>query len=198
MKRKNPKKKKKMKKALSDRRMTDDVFRRLKESKEKKKKVKHLREHIWRKLHQAQKRQTCQVITALNIACVLTKGKIVVPLDSDRFQWYVDLAGARFGVAISIEKVYEQLGIGVVKEYVTLWDCWDFPFELAVWHKAYGFHSVCVVDYEPRTDAYRIVNFDKATNLQGWIFAEDLQHFIKTPRKKPKEWLCRTFKLKPK
>lgn len=181
-----------MKKA-SSREKPDEVYKMLLEAEEKKKKVKHLPERIWRKLHQKQTGQTCQIITALNAACVLTKGKKVVALDSNLFQHYISLAGARFGSAVTVDKVHEDLGIVSLKEYHSIHECWEFPFELNVWHKAHGFHSVCVVDYEWHTDAYRIANLSGATSLGGWIFYEDLQHYIRHGGKIP---ACRPFVLK--
>ena len=190
-KRKSPRKKKTPKKTSSDK-TADEVVRMFEECEKQKKRVKHLSESIWRKLHQKQIGQTCQIITALNAACVLTKGKRVIELASNRFQHLVDIAGARFGAAISVKKVHEYLEIAVIREYQSIHECWEFPFELNVWHKAHGFHSVCVVDYEWHTEAYRITNFDKATNLRGWIFYEDLQHYIRHGGKIP---ACRSFKL---
>ena len=194
MPRKSQKKKKTVRKASSDR-VADKVARMFNDAKIQKKKVKHLSESIWRKLHQKQTGQVCQIITALNAACVLTKGKQVVELNSNHFQHCIDIAGARFGSAISPKEVHKYLGIEVLKQHGSIFSCWEFPFELNVWYKDYGFHSVCVVDYEWRTDSYRIANFSRATSLRGWILYEDLQHYIKSPGQ---NWVCRSFKLTPK
>lgn len=156
----------------------------------------------WDKYHNKNKYSECQMMTALNARYYLT-GEYVSQ-DSDEYEKLVDLCGARHGSAVNIEKVWDKLNIEIKETYLNSLD-WEengienppLPLEIMVWHKAYGFHSVLAVDYEPKTDALRIVNFRYATNLRGWIFCEDLFHFIiKNPDKSEPRYSYRQFVLK--
>lgn len=134
----------------------------------------------WSKYLQKNKYSECQLITALNAIYYLT-GEYI-DQNSNEYEELVDLCMARNGAAISIEKVWDELGIEIKKTYLTSLD-WEsnlppLPLEISIWHKAYGFHSVLAVDYEPKTDAFRITNFKWATSLKGWIFNEDLYHYL--------------------
>ena len=60
----------------------------------------------------------CQLVTAVNAYYYLT-GKIVSDEDYEK---YVDLAGCRYGSAISMEKVWKKLGIEIVWEGLSLLD----------------------------------------------------------------------------
>lgn len=137
----------------------------------------------WDNYIQKNKYSECQLITALNAYYYLT-GKYIKQ-DSKRYETLVDLAGARHGSAICIEKVWDKLGVKVIKESNSILDfiCDKkalFPIEYSIWHKRYGFHSTLIVDYEPKSDAVRITNFDKVTTFDGWIFREDLYQFETT------------------
>jgi len=141
----------------------------------------------WKDYHNTQKYSECQLVTALNAYYHLT-GKIIKQ-DSKRYESLVDLCGARYGSAISIEKVHKRLGIKPTKLMfcpfmvetksgkIKFLKKTKLPLEASVWHKSTGYHSVLIVDYESKTDAYRVANFKGATNRQGWIFAEDFQHY---------------------
>jgi len=141
-------------------------------------------------------------MTALNAKCYLT-GECISQ-DSEEYEELVDLCGARHGSAICIEKVWDSLGIEVRNTYLTSL-CWEdegietppLPLEISTWHKAYGFHSVLAVDYELKTNAFRITNFKWATSLRGWIFDEDLFHYIiDNPDKTEPRYRYRQFGLK--
>ena len=153
----------------------------------------------WDKYHKKNKYSEGQLITALNIYYYLT-GKYI-DQDSDEYEELTDLCRARHGSAICIEKVWNKLGIKVKYTYMNSLD-WPgekqppLPLEINIWHKAHGFHSVAAIDYELKTDAIRIPNFRYATNLRGWIFCEDLQHFvIKNPDKEEPRYYYRRFGL---
>lgn len=135
----------------------------------------------WEKyLHQNSSEECdCQVVSAVNAYYHLTGRRI--DQSARRYDRLRRLSGAVSGAAICIGKVHEKLGVRVAASFTSL-ICFPatlkFPVELAVWHKAYGYHSVLIVDHEPKTACFRITNFGKATNLHGWIFAEDLEHYI--------------------
>lgn len=146
-----------------------------------------------------QKYSECQLVSAINAYTYLT-GK-TIDQNSKRYEDLVDLCKARHGSAICIEKVHEKLGIGILGLHSSIRACVGFhdipkdrptlPCELSVWHKGYGFHSVAVVEHEPRTQSVRIPNFDKLTNSRGWVFIEDLQHYEKMCG----GYVCRSFRL---
>lgn len=136
----------------------------------------------------------CQVVTAVNAYTYLTGNEI--KQDSERYQNMVDLVCARHGAAIAIEKAHEELGIRVKKEY-SIFHEWvedgrKFPAELNVWHKKPGFHSTCLVDYEERSKAYRLLGLRWETTYGHWVFGEDLYQWI---RKFNGPFEVRTFEL---
>ena len=155
----------------------------------------------WHKYHNKNKYSECQLITALNAKYYLTGDYI--RQDSEEYEELVNLCGARYGSAICIEKVWDKLNIEIKDAYISRleWEEWKsinplLPLEISVWHKAYGFHSALVVDYGPITDAFRITNFKRATNLQGWIFHEDLSHYlVENPDKTNPRYKYRQFGL---
>lgn len=120
----------------------------------------------------------CQLVTAVNAYYYLTGDFI----DDDKYEELADLCCCRTGAAIKIEKVWDELGIEVKDEYDGLDGVRIFcperkiplPIEVSIWHKHYGFHSVLIVDHEPKTACYRITNFDRETTTKGWLFAEDM------------------------
>lgn len=152
----------------------------------------------WEKYHRKNKcGMECQLVVALN-ACYYLTGRYISQ-NSNEYEELVDLCGARYGSAISISKVWKKLGIKIKGTYRTFLDSEDnliknkkslLPLEMVVWHKIYGFHSVLAVDYEPRTDSFRIPNFKYVTNIEGWIFYEDLFHFIKENPDRTKPRYC--------
>jgi len=146
---------------------------------------------IWREYLNEQKYNECQLVTALNAYYYLT-GK-TIKQDSKRYEELVDLAAARYGSAITIDRVFDKLGLVIIKESNNLFNFERknkvlLPLEYNVWHKKYGFHSTLIVDHEPKSDAVRITNFKHETTLDGWLFREDLYkfamrvHFRKTYR----------------
>ena len=144
----------------------------------------------WYKYHNSQLYSECSLVTALNAQYYLT-GKFIKQ-NSTQYEKLVDLCKAREGSAICIEKIYKRLKIEVArhfeswfdykralsnaKDYTDLYDRL-FPAEVKVWEKHYGFHSVCLVDYEGRSTCFRVTNFRYQTSLSGWMFDEDFNHF---------------------
>ena len=125
----------------------------------------------------------CQLVSALNAYYYLT-GKYIKQ-NSKRYENLVDLAKARHGAAISIEKVWNKLGIKIIKESNSILDFVKgntimLPLEYNIWHKRYGFHSTLIVDHEPKCNALRITNFYRITSLDGWMFEEDVHQFETT------------------
>jgi len=87
----------------------------------------------------------------------------------------------------NIKNLSKELNMKIKKRYSSFWSFWQdhkkkqkpTPFLLSIWHKAYGHHLVSVVDYEPITESWRIPNFESTTNLEGWIYDEDLKHYVR-------------------
>lgn len=135
----------------------------------------------------------CQLVAAVNAYHFLTGKRIT----DRRYERLIDLCGCRYGSAISIEKVHADLGVEVLSHYHTPGNCPKLPLEMNVRHKAYGNHSILAVEYEAITDSCRILNFSRATNLRGWMYAEDLNHYIITNPDNT-HWRCRSFGIKGK
>lgn len=70
------------------------------------------------------------------------------------------------------------------------------PLEAKIWEKHYGFHSVLIVDYEPKTTCFRVLNLRYATSLSGWIFEEDFNMLVRHAHNRPKDWAVRQLGLK--
>lgn len=152
----------------------------------------------WNKYLNCQKYSECQLVTALNAYYYLT-GKVYCFQDSEKYEELVDLCGARYGAATSIEKVHRKLGLVIKKEFQHKFlFCKNktLPLEMSVWHKRTGYHSVCIVDYEPKTECFRIPNFKYATSIKGWMFAEDTYLYERESPSKTSPWKYRLFGLK--
>lgn len=129
----------------------------------------------------------CQLVTAVNAYYHLT-GKQIKPTHK-RYGKLVELSACQHGSAIFIKKAWKRLGLEVTpwrySPYVEIHGenpqefPHDTPVEARIWHKAYGCHSVLIVDYVEKCGAIRITNFGKVTSLDGWIFLEDFQHYLK-------------------
>lgn len=109
-----------------------------------------------------------------------------------------DACGCVAGSCINIKPALERLGMEVKRYRVTLpVGRAVLPLEINIWHKFCGFHSVLAVDWEPKTKAFRITNFNHVVTARGWIFHEDLMHYvILNPDKTEPRWRSRTFALK--
>lgn len=137
----------------------------------------------------------CQLITACNAYYFLTGDSI--DQNTDYYEELVDLAGCRHGSALKIKKAWEKLGIKEDKRYK--WyeiEDWDNFYEVNVWHKFFGFHSISIIDYSKKCEAIKIANLKHVTSSSGWIFIEDFKSFIiENPDKSKPYWNLRTFKL---
>lgn len=134
----------------------------------------------WEKYHNRQKYSECQLVTALNIYYYLT-GKSIKQ-ESKRYENLVDLCGARHGSAVHIEKVWKRLKIEPKQTFSGTFEFSDekipLPLEASAWHKQHGFHSVAIVDFEPKTKCIRVLNLRHETSVGGWLFFEDLYKFL--------------------
>lgn len=143
----------------------------------------------------------CQLVTAINAYYHLTGRRI-----GQRTKRYHDLrvlCGAVAGAAHCVEKVWNRLGIERYAERFRPFEgdrsTLRAPIEACVWHKAYGRHSVLIVDRAPKCKAIRITNFKWATSLDGWIFEEDFAHLQCGDVSRPMDerWKqCWSFRLK--
>lgn len=131
----------------------------------------------------------CQVVSAVNAYYFLT-GK-VIGQTSKMYDGLVVLAKAKYGSALCIDKVHDRLGIRVSGSQYSIINhglvsklSVKLPVEVCIWHKSYGYHSVLIVDWEPRTASVRVTNFEGVNNC-GWIYYEDFQHYlVERPSKK--------------
>lgn len=137
----------------------------------------------YRYIHQNKAEGDCQLVTTCNAYYHLTGTS--VKQDSEFYDELIDLAACRHGSAISIEKVWSRLGIWEKKRLewyqarFQLEESTNDLFEVNIWHKAYGFHSVLVVAYNKEVDALRVTNLKRCTSLDGWIFAEDFNMLVR-------------------
>ena len=138
----------------------------------------------------------CQVITAANIYHILTEDVV----GDEQYAQLVKLAKAEHGSAITIKDVWAELGIEPLEKFAGKWS-WQneadqpLPVELSLWHKYHGLHSAACVEYEPRTESFRIPNF-RGTSMDGWIYGEDLMHFLNpNPDLTEPRYVMRSFGL---
>lgn len=122
----------------------------------------------------------CQVISAVNAYYVLM-GKVAYKTERE-YRALCKLAGACYGPATSIEKIYKKLGI---ERYKTTYFPgteskirFTHPIECTVWHVKYGFHSILIVDSAPKCNAIRVTNFQYETTTDGWMFEQNLSHIL--------------------
>ena len=170
----------------------------------------------WNKfLHYQKFGSECKVTTAMNVYYYLTGKQIKI--DSKRYDSLVDLAGARHGTAICVEKVWKRLGLEIVNTFTQNDVFRDFiicrrkiklPMEATIQHKYYHFHSVLIVDQDVNKEMFRIANFRYACSKLGWIFYEDFERLLHPMYKyhkdnssamlDKKEWVFRLYKLREK
>lgn len=137
--------------------------------------------HKWENYINNQKYSDCQIVTAVNAYYYLTGKQI--KYNSPTYRRFVELTGAKYGSAIQIERIYDDLKLCYTEyddflNFYRLVEDRKFPIEITVDHKRHGRHSVLVIDYEPKCNAYQITNFSFATTKNGWIFWEDLNQFV--------------------
>lgn len=144
----------------------------------------------------------CQLITALN-ACYYITGKQYCAQDSEEYEKLVNITGCRHGAAINIERAHKRLGIEVIWSGNSIFDLMEIlnvkriplPLEWNVWSWGYGFHSTLIVDHVPKCRCFRITNFNKETNPDGWIFEWDMYKYSNFSNQRGAE-LFRLFSLK--
>lgn len=121
--------------------------------------------------------QDCHLVAVVNAYSYLT-GKLI---SEQEYEEFVDLSGCRYGTVIKIEPVLDRLGMRVEEQNDLLCGLKDIekslPLQIVVWHPRYGFHGVLVIDYEGKTDSYRVLNFDREATSSGWIYGEKLMIF---------------------
>ena len=136
----------------------------------------------------------CSLVSAANAYYYLT-GKTV---DKELYEELIDDCGCRHGACINMKKAFNTLKLCIDKPYKYFVDgsIDILPLEINVWHKFFGYHSILAVDWEPKTEAFRVTNFRHVASASGWVFAEDLYNFIiDNPDKKRPRWQTRTFGL---
>jgi len=153
-------------------------------------------------------RADCQVVTAINAYYILTGN--IISRNSDTYEEFCTKCGCRYGAAINIDKIYKELGLKrTVKHYGIPWDVFNpnlkkekykkfLPLESLVWYKKSGFHSVAIIDYEPRTCSLRISGFRWETTSNGWIYWEDFQHYFRNKTEKKLVWNTQQIELRKK
>lgn len=138
----------------------------------------------------------CQLITACNAYYHLT-GKFISK-ESDLYKKMVKDSMCLYGSCIDITKAWKILGIYEDITYPSVYDISNLLksnnfFELRIWYKRYGFHSIAAIDYNKKCDALRVTNIQELTSVNGWVFIEDLKPHITTIGSSG--WVYRTFKL---
>lgn len=127
----------------------------------------------------------CQLVTSLNASIYLHKKRIIKP-KSKKYKELIELVGCKYGSATSIEKSWPILKIKSTLQYENLnsIDFDELPIELKTYERYYGHHSTLIIDYNHWCDAVQILNFDKYTTSNGWIFLENLELYI------PRDYQC--------
>lgn len=137
----------------------------------------------------------CQLVTACNAYYHLIGD--YVDQDSEFYKEMAHITACHTGAAIGIERAWNMLDIEEDKRFEDYELCKLLKannfFEIKIWHKRYGFHSIAAVDYSKKTDALRITGFKYGTSMKGWIFVEDLKPFLMDMNE---GYTFRTFKKK--
>jgi hypothetical protein len=150
----------------------------------------------------------CQLVTAVNAYYHLTGNTV----SEEGYSKFIKLAKCEHGSAISIEEVWKELKINPTTHFFSIMDIEKNvfregkPVEVRTNTKHYGFHSSLIIDYEEKSDAYRVLNLNRMTSQKGWIFFEDLFYAesIKNQNRvcsncetgtDEVRWSCRVFEL---
>lgn len=124
----------------------------------------------------------CQLVAVINAAIKL--GQPSVKIGSNEYERLVDLVGARYGSAISVELAYTYLRLKFVDtkpewSSVEMAVCKGLPLSLAIWSKHYGYHEISIVDkkHDNIRGGYllKVPNLKRHTDTRMWIHWEDLQ-----------------------
>jgi len=143
-------------------------------------------------IHRNKSDGDCRLVSAANAYYYLT-GKVV---NEKLYEKLIDDCGCRHGSCIDMKKAFRILGLCINKSYNYFVDgsIDVLPLEINVWHKFFGYHSILAVDWELKTNAFRVTNFRHVSSASGWVFSEDLYHFIiDNPEKEKPRWKVRTI-----
>lgn len=147
-------------------------------------------------IHKNKAGQDCQLVSVVNAYHYLT-GKTI---SEKLYDELVGECGCRHGSCINMSKALDRLGICEGERFKTLGSFPDLvpklPLEINVWHKFFGFHVILAVEWSSRLRAYRVTNFRHVASSLGWIFEEDLTHYvILNANLDDPRWRSRTFKI---
>ena len=140
-------------------------------------------------IHKNRSEGDCQLVTLCNAYYYLTG----IVVGDAKYSYLQEKCGCIAGSCIDITPALDALGLGfnITRPYL-LEAATLFPFEISVWHKYFGFHSILAVDLEPITRSLRVTNFKHVANTDGWIYLEDLRHYaVETPTQE--NWKSRTI-----
>ena len=151
-------------------------------------------------IQNSQSYSECQLVSALNAASYLEIIKTFP--QGDEYEELVDLALARDGAAITLNKVYRQLKL----EYFDVNPIWNnilfylrkhkWPIGVNVESSKYGFHNVLVIDtkYDDNCWWVQIPNLNHHTDDAMWIRWNDFSILIsELPNIEPQCGLFRVF-----
>jgi len=145
-------------------------------------------------IHKNKREGDCQLVSIVNAYYFLT-GKTV---SDELYNELADKCGCVAGSCIDTKPALDKLNLCIKHKWSYLPSGEDvLPLEINVWHKYFGFHSVLAIDWEPRTECFKVLNFKHVASNNSWIFLEDLLHYvIENPDKNEPRWRCRTIKIK--
>lgn len=136
----------------------------------------------------------CQVVTAVNAFHVLSGN--IMKQGSPDYNNLCEEAGACYGSAISIGRIYNQLGLKLGFKLKRLHHNLngigsEFVIETNIWHDEPGYHSVAIIDVNG--NKLRVANFRWETSGDGWIDREEFEKYIYMPNNN--HWASRKIKL---
>ena len=120
----------------------------------------------------------CEVISIVNAHYFITGKKTY----SGEYDDLLILTQTKAKESINIKKLQNRLGIKIKKRWKqnklpkNLFPI--LPLEIGIIHPSYEFHSILIVDFEPKTESVRVTNFQRETNSEGWMYFENLKTFI--------------------
>ena len=120
-----------------------------------------------------------QFYTALHAYHLMYDDPTFTTSDVERIKSIADREG--YYPPRGIVNLYEHLGMyrANFRMFPDLRVGSTLPIECGVWTRRYGFRSVCIVDFEIRTDACRVTNLDRHTTIDGWIFLEEFHTLLR-------------------
>ena len=147
----------------------------------------------------------CQLISVLNAAYFLGEKTV----NKEEYDRLIDMVGARYGSAISIERSYKYLRV----EFIDIKPDIDmmrnaigqgYPIGFGVWTQKHGLHSVTAIEVEHDNSRgyykFRVPNLKPYTDKNMWIHQNDLKELIKVGTKEnigPTTGYFRAFFIDP-